>query len=879
MAKPPSSVQNLIELLRAGIAKIETGGEKNPYSATAGDKNKDGKPDSTAVGKYQFLKTYWWDTKYPIKGVKQFAKDKKDIYGDIQSWEDFNGNQALQEAYFAYYAKEHLIPEAKKAIANGNPLNLSLDQAAAVIHKEGFGNGKKVINSGKLSKETATNVSDTIYLKRFSEGIKEKGFNHISADDYVKAKESETGDLDSDEKKILKSREERRKLYEKRDKAISAMAEDGVDQGTIEKERQKLFQDVAKSGDQKLFDEIISEERLKAQSHKDLLDLMANGETKLLDNKGEDNDRLKSIKTQWADPKKVEAIVNNFPQYKEYFHVEKNEGKARIVIARKSAGGFQGTEKKSLEKFIDSFNTENKEIFGDAYEPISNKRLSENWDENIGKTLLSSVSNIGRKLDGKTPIMPGALQVGSTDKLVDSVRPKIDWSKVEVPQEEKPTPEQIGETVQRDSEGNIVDDASRAKYAKQAEDAKKPTYTDSNGIVDQLASSARLNASQTQKQHTYDPSNTKRDLPINSLIGGALGIAGSNQAKDVKIPERDEKVSDAMIHFATELAKRSNEGLPPHVEAAMKSKLEEVYQGGVEQLRNLSGGNRALILGNQGQLETARAKGIVDMELADYEAKERAFQQYGQALRYMNDFEARKDIANHSIAYQEAMRKRDIASATSQAGFKMLMDDINYQKTNGPGSANDMLRSYYEQEIFGFDSKAKPGAPNSKEAFDAKKAKSEAFNQKQAALASVLERLPEEKKGIMADFYKNNSNLDDGLKFAQALSQQQDPSSYDPTKIEAATKAGNFGLVFGTPERVYHEAPKQQGPLSEETSLQGILAKTPESLNVKPESVIPGLPVTLNQEQPIQLPDFSGNSPEVASLQEDLDSKLNWYNQ
>lgn len=213
-------------------------------------------------------------------------------------------------------------------------------------------------------------------------------------------------------------------------------------------------------------------------------------------------------------------------------------------------------------------------------------------------------------------------------------------------------------------------------------------------------------------QVNYEPG--KKEINVDAIMGLALGIIGNDQAKNAKIPLRTEEVDQAMKSYIAEIKERSEQGLPVEIEAAMKSQLADAYQGGLENIVNASAGNRATVLGNLGSLEAAKNKGLMDISIADYEAKDRAFAQYGKALEYVNDFNARRDIANHGIEYAEAKEKQQEGKQLADAGFGKLMDAIKYQKENGPGSANDMYRSMLMQSMFGFDPKMPDDGTGSK---------------------------------------------------------------------------------------------------------------------------------------------------------------------
>jgi hypothetical protein len=841
----PKLDKNFLESLRTGIAAIETGGVKDPYSSPAGDANKDGKPDSTAMGKYQFLKSYWWDKKGTggkINGFKEFAHGKEDLYGEVKSWEDVKGNKALQEAYFAYYAENHLIPKAKAAIAKGNPLNLTLGQAIAVIHKNGHGAGTKAITSGKLNPKTETNVSDAKYLKTFDEAIQKNGLKDMTAKEYIK-KEVEAGaEISHEEKRIIKTSEERLNELIEKDKNLTKLYDDGVTNDIIEEKRAELFKQVKAEGLTAEFDEYTNDFNQKATAQKELLELIAGAETDMLDKPGTSNDQLKQIRLPYGDVEKMEKLKEQFPSLSKYMHIQKDDGLARIVInQRRSPHG--GVETKSIEGFFGEFNKMNKEAFGEDYQPITNKQLKEGWNDGVGNvwdTFKGSVKNITRKLHGQVPIMPGKVDAGNTSSYKVEQRPKIDWTKVEVsvPEERivRDDDTKVSDAERKKAlQGHVIGDIIAEEEANKKAESKEDTGEDANAL-DKMVNDHLGLASVGNGKAAYDAKDMKRELPIDAVAGMALGLIGNEQAKNADIPLREEQVSEAFRSYQAELAKMSKQGLPVEVEAAMKNQLAEAYQGGLNNIVNASAGNRATVLGNQGQLETARNKGLVSIQLADYEAKQKAFAQYGEALSYVEEFNSRRDIANHGIKYNEAKTRQVEGKELAAAGFAKLTDAIKYDKENGPGSANAMYKSYLMQQMFGFDPNKKDdgtgNVPGTKSHFDKQVALAKEKNDKALSFSETVQTLNEGAKEVMNKFAQQNGGLEGGMQLAEYLKNNPslDYSKLSLENIDQALLKGDMGLL-NVDRQTAVNAPKMPvndaGTPNEATGLLGTETKFP----------------------------------------------------
>lgn len=811
----PKIDKNFLESLKAGIAAIETGGIEDPYSSPAGDANKDGKPDSSAMGKYQFLKSYWWDKKGTggkIDGFKEFAQGKTDLYGEVNSWEDVKGNKALQEAYFAYYAENHLIPKAKAAIAKGNPLNLTLGQAVAVMHKNGHNAGHKAITTGKLNDKTSTNVSDAKYLKVFDEAIVKNGLKDMTAKDYIASEANKGADLNPEEKKIVRTSEERFKALVEKDKNISKLYDEGVTADIVEEKRAELFQEIKAEGLTAEFDQYTDDINQKAHSQKELLELMSGAETDMFDNDGTKNDYLKQVRLPWGDVEKMDELKKQFPNLSSYMHVQKKDGQARIVINQRSAPQG-GVETKSIEGFFGEFNKMNKEAFGESYTPISNKQLKDDWAEDNGglwDVFKGSARNLVRKIEGKVPLMPGRVNAGDVASYRTSDKPKVDWNKVEVKtpearvvhdddeanaekaREDALTPHAIGGIIADSEKAKGDAEGTSTKSGEEEENAADAYLKLQNGILGALDKDGM----------SYNKKDYKQDLPVDAVTGLALGLIGNDQAKNANIPLRNEDIGEAVKAYTSELARRSKEGLPPEVMAAIDGKLAEAYQGGLESIKNTAGGNSALILGNQGTLENAKSKGLVNAQLANYEAKEKAFQQYGQAIQYIDDVRRNRDVANTTLRQRQGLQDKADGEQLAAAGFAKMIDGIKYQKENGPGSANHMYKSALMQKMFGFDPAMKDdgtGKPGTRSAFLAQKAEYARAKEGIASLTEDYYSLNSETRSAIGALYKENPTE---ANFRQLVDQHkvQRDNPLEPQEDQYATQRATTAEDLVNPE-------------------------------------------------------------------------------
>ena len=201
----------------------------------------------------------------------------------------------------------------------------------------------------------------------------------------------------------------------------------------------------------------------------------------------------------------------------------------------------------------------------------------------------------------------------------------------------------------------------------------------------------------------YDKKNYKRDIPVEALGLGALGLMGLNDTKE-ELPLRDEQVSQAVLQYTAQLKRLSEQGLKPEEEAKMKADLAGAYSSGISQITRASGGNRNLVLGNLPKLNNTRMDSIADMNLSDVAIKQQNFYKFGDAIEKTQAFNKERKVANHSIKLNEAKTKRAGGAALASQSFAAMLEEFQYQKENGPGSANHRQMKAFEIMLTGVDS-------------------------------------------------------------------------------------------------------------------------------------------------------------------------------
>jgi hypothetical protein len=156
-----------VELFKRGIFGPETKGVSNPYSAE--------NPESSAVGKYQFLWGTWGNAIRDFAGKPSLSKDA------------YKNNPELQEAWMEHYAKEVLPQEANELQEKFGPEELrqrgiqSQLDLMALLHYQGKKGADYYLENGSMypwkdaNGRTITNQPVEKYLDKFRQSAGDTG--------------------------------------------------------------------------------------------------------------------------------------------------------------------------------------------------------------------------------------------------------------------------------------------------------------------------------------------------------------------------------------------------------------------------------------------------------------------------------------------------------------------------------------------------------------------------------------------------------------------------------------------------------------------------------------------------------------------------------
>lgn len=312
-------------------------------------------------------------------------------------------------------------------------------------------------------------------------------------------------------------------------------------------------------------------------------------------------------------------------------------------------------------------------------------------------------------------IIPEKLTAASGPEKSDIQKIDLDYYKNNISNEATPdatpTPEDIAKAeadkAKADADKLVQEEAEKKAKAKATYEGQVANWN-ANSVADVFVKDGMF----TDAQFQYKEG--KAELPFDALAGLGTAIVGM-AAGNVEINYRDEQISEGMINYAADLERIKNMGLPPETEADLNNKLADAYSTGMNNLVRASAGNRNLVLGNQGQLDQARMAGIVEIANMDVARRDKAMMAYGEVMKYFNEFDTTRNVANNEREYNQIEKQQMAGAAVAQNGMQNVLDSLQNNRENGPGSANDMYRQAMMFNITGVNANAKPGEVGSPE--------------------------------------------------------------------------------------------------------------------------------------------------------------------
>ena len=792
---------------KAGLM-AETGGTAD-YSIV----NNSGKKPTKATGKYQFLPGVW------EKQVRAFAS--KNGY-EWKDWESsFKGNAELQEHFFQNYYDTVVWPEVKRAKNSGEleKSKLSMDEYAYAVHFDGVNGGKRFLNPNYVRKSDDYGNPDSTKVFKNYKNYREKFggvpvYGHTKEDlekklnEYDKEIESiNANDNFSDELKAAKVINVNKKYQNQG--YILPNTSDGKPQGF-----NLIIEERNKAKEEKVND-LVSLTKKNLNVNYDIKKDAKGNEIQVL-NKKQDK-RLPYSNSSYYS--KTYAGLDLTKE--EYDKLKKKY--PNLVTKNNNLSQIDGDYLVNLEELDDNlFKETGVKLFNEVQFNRGNHKTTQ-FIRNKNQKIDVNVSSTLKNKFGATTNLGGVFSFGEvnipSNKLTRSTLGYIQ----DLEEATDTTPEETTPTVDTaDATAKEIEAAKRMSMEKK----EVPTTLATDDFF--------RNPDEVPQGVVSDE--FKDNFPWAQVLGNAAGAFTGIAMADKKIPMRDEQVSDAFRDYAAKIKKLSEIGLRPEEEAYAKRMITESYTGSIDQLVKASGGARNLVLGNLGRVDAQKNKSLIELAVADASAKTDALHKYGEAMQYINEFDARRDIANNERKYKDVLMTKEAGAQLAQAGFAGVIDTLNEYRDNKPGSINHLRRSYFYREHFGYDPQLKDdGTGNTKYTFSWFKKQNENLAKKAVEFNEVRDiywKLDEDGRKKMNDFMLKN-NFESYKDFAKTTYQRQVDSENGDGILLTPEQLADDSSGYADPNYVGPDGKK-----ATKTSYSSVLNEADNGIKVNDNGII-----------------------------------------
>lgn len=735
--------------------------------------------DRQAIGRYQFVPKYHWSE------IKKTAKDNG--FEEPKSYDDFKNNADLQDVYFETYVKKQVWPKVKAKADSNSLKDLSMDEYAYYLHFDPK-SADNYLSTGNHREKTKHNPSGKTVIDRYRKARTNQGGNPVYGynDETIK------------------------KEYDGFQKGLDEINKNpnGFSEEILANKRNQLQKDYQRKGLIEPFNKIIEQEnQVKIKSQEELLGLLnkpMNIEYNTV--KGADGKEVQKLTRRKSAEHIVRSSANNNSSYagidltkEQYEYYNK---KYPGILTNKKGNFIDGAYAINVSRLNKEYNTltQDKDGVGqNLFTADANGNLYRNSNQSISLNTMDAIKgNISPDLANKT---------GYKGTLTTDIAPfrERDFRK---PLLEKFPDDYVEEetTTETDGDGNggggvsdnnPIDPTTATGKDLKVGDPKAEGFEEGNtNYFDQ-----EMNVPQVEGDGKF-----KDTFPYADVLGNAAGaMIGMNMAKK-PIPMRDEQVSDAYRNYAAELSKLSKMGLRPEEEGYAKRMLTESYQGSVDAMVQASGGNRNLVLGNMGRIDSQKQSGMMEIALADASAKTAALHKYGEAMKYINEFDATRDIENNERKYKDALMTKEAGGKLASASFSAMLDSVDEHKRNAPGSANHAYKSYMYKKTLGFDPQLQDDGtgdtPNTYSWYKNQQQKlandGETFNIYRNKYGELS---PENKKNATL-FIEQNMNKEQIFKFIDHMADKNPQGAIDMNNYQQAMKSNDMGVLFSQEQQM-----------------------------------------------------------------------------
>lgn len=235
-----------------------------------------------------------------------------------------------------------------------------------------------------------------------------------------------------------------------------------------------------------------------------------------------------------------------------------------------------------------------------------------------------------------------------------------------------------------------------------------PTVLEDVEITPEEEGDAELDAELSEDIINYMADNRTTAGKLIAGVGGASGIisavigaAALSKAMKPITQEDMPKLSGAFLDYLEQTRKLSEQGFSPAEEAKARRDINTSYKLGVENLIKGTAGDRAKFLAMSGTLDANRSRALLDFAAKDAQMNRINLEGYGKVLTYSEDVNRENELQLRTERMEEQMANKQMSSDVAASAFKNLMDEIAYQKNNGPGSINHAIKTARLADLYG----------------------------------------------------------------------------------------------------------------------------------------------------------------------------------
>ena len=892
------TLQELKKLVMPGLSKVESDGRSRLINKTPqnGGVGTFALGEYQFLPRWHWNAIVDFNNSHPThknRPLTKISKNNLKTSSSEKQYDLFLRNTSLQKDYMEHYisTKYNEVKNLYKRYGNNN--NVRMDEIFAMVHHQGSEAATNALSSGKINYKSLDGTGGDVYLKKYNRGVndamgvsKDKKGNYVGTksqhNEFILNKASGQNSYKNVTDVKIKSTSGNENFldYKKKFNDLKTkLSNKTLNDKQFNSELLKLQDFYRKNGTFNDINDRISKDNIRMKTDK-----WAKAEKSTAMIKVFNKAVFETNKTSTKTSVKDKAFINPSDLDSDMLNYIKNNPdqfkKGQVFINGGSdLYGTSSSGYRDVYFFKDLYDYSNKisaslKENGVNFKPIYKKDGKLYMSQQL-KPGDNSKHEIGVKESLKNLVEYGKHKSGQLLNAIKGV--EYDGAKVnnglyfipkEAPEQYQDIPEQYQEEFYS-NESSYSDDeisypAPKSKtYNSQEGDThestpkQESTPDNSEAIFARMAYDEKIRQEDLAKEEdeinsialdnimsmpTYDPevgynmNQYKNDIPFGELGNSLGGILIGQDMANTKTPERNEKISEAYQSYISEMAEISKRGLSVEDESAAKQKISESYSLGVQALERASGGNRNVVLGNLGGLDAQRSQNLLNLSVEDAKMKMQGLQAYGEGVKYINEFDANRDIANNEREYSIAQERRRNGNDLTAAAWTNFSQTMSNYDNNKPGSMNHAMKTKFMRNAFGYDPNLKDdGKGDTKYTWSWLQKENQKKAYKSSQYKAIQDRainMNDDEKKIFTKYLTQtaSSDLDGAIRFQDYL-------------IENRNKDGFSLDTINDPLSFYNEVFKTESqnqdfssPIDVNTYTEGIQKSSSEFFKENPSS-------------------------------------------